>query len=75
MRIACCSRSIREIGERIVIRQISDALVGARPFAAHVGFTELAVDGRREAREIAFHDVVVRTGAHRGHGDVLADRP
>ena len=57
-----------------MIGEIGDALVGARALAPGRRFAKLALDRRRQSREIAFDDVVVGAGLHRGNGDVFADR-
>ena len=65
-------RAIRQIGQRIVIGQIRDALIGQVVLAPHRGIAQLALDRRRQPRQVVLHDVVVRAGLHRGHGGVFA---
>ena len=67
-------RAIGQVGQRIVIGEIGDALVGQVALAAHRGLAQLALDRRRQPRQVALHDVVVRAGLHRGDGGVFADR-
>ena len=66
-------RAIGQVGQRIVVGEIGDALVGEVALAADRGLAQLALDRRRQPREVALHDVVVRAGPHRGHGGVFAD--
>ena len=67
-------RAIRQIGQRVVIGQVGDALVGHVALAPDRGFAQLTLDRRRQPREIALHDVVVSAGPHGGHGGVFANR-
>ena len=67
-------RAVGQVGQRVVIGEVGDALVGEVALAADRRFTQLALDGRRQPREVALHDVVVRAGLHRGDGGVFADR-
>ena len=53
--------------------EVRDALVRAATFASHFRFAELALDRRRQTRQVALHDVVVRAVFHGGDGHVLAD--
>ncbi len=59
------ARDITERGESAVER-------AAR--RASCGLTELAIDDRRQTREPTLDQIVVRSGAHRVDGDVLAHR-
>ena len=67
-------RAVGKIGQRVVIGEIGDALVGQVTLAPHRGFAQFPLDGRRQPLEVVLHDVVVRAGSHRGHGGVFADR-
>ena len=67
-------RAVRQVGQRIVIGEIRDALVGEVALAAHRRFAQLARDRGRQPPEVGLHDVVVRAGLHGGDGVVFADR-
>ena len=66
-------RAIGKIGERVVIGQVGDALIGQVTLAPDRRFAQLALDGRSQPREVALHDVVLGAGPHRGDGGVFAD--
>ncbi len=67
-------RAIGKIGQRVVIGQVGDALIGHVTLAPDRGFAQLTLDRGSQPREIALHDVVVSAGPHRGDGGVFADR-
>jgi hypothetical protein len=67
-------RAIGQVGEQIVVGQVGDALVGEVPLAPHRGVSQLALDRRRQPREVALDDVVLGAGPHRRHGRLFADR-
>jgi hypothetical protein len=67
-------RAIGKIGQRVVIGQVGDALIGHVTLAPDRGFAQLTLDRGSQPREIALHDVVVSAGSHRGDGGVFADR-
>ena len=67
-------RAVGQVGQRVVIRQVREALLDAAALAPHARVAQLALDGRDQPLQAAFHDVVVRAGPHRGDGGVFADR-
>ena len=68
-------RAVRQVGQRVVIRQMREVLFDAPALTADVRLAQLAFDGRDQPCQAALHDVVVRAGPHRRDGDVLADGP
>ena len=66
-------RAIGQIGQRIVIGKIRNALIGQVALAPNRGLAQLAIHRRRQPRQVALHDVVVGAGLHRGHGGVFAN--
>ena len=56
-----------------MIREIRHALVGAGPLSPRRRFSQLALDGGRQSREIPFDDVVVGALLHRRDRDIFTD--
>ena len=67
-------RAVRQIGQRVVIRQVRETLLDAAALAPHAGVPQLALDRGHQPLQAALHDVVVRAGPHRRDGGVFADR-
>jgi hypothetical protein len=67
-------RAVGKIGERVVVREVGNALAGQVALPPDRGLAQFPLDGRRQPREVVLHDVVVRARPHRGDGGVFADR-
>ncbi len=68
-------RPVRQLGQRVVIRQVRQALLDAPALAPHARLAELALHGRKQPLQVVLHDVVVGAGAHRRDGGIFAHRP
>ena len=68
-------QAVRQIGQRVVIRQVRETLLDAPPLAARAGLAQLALDCRRQALQPALEDVVARADPHRGDGGFFPARP
>ena len=68
-------RAVGQVGQRVVIRQVDEALFDPAALTPHARVAQLALDGGDQALQAAFHQVVVRAGPHRGDGGVFADGP
>ena len=66
-------RAIRQVGERIVIREMLEPLFDPPPVAADRGLAQFAIDRRHEPFEVPLHDVVVCAALHRTHRRIFAD--
>ena len=66
--------AVGKVGERVVIRQVCDALIGEMTLAPDRRFAQFPLHGRRQPLEVVLHDVVVRAGTHRRDRGIFADR-
>ena len=65
--------TVGQIGEAVVVGHSPYQLFRPPPLASSLRLAQLALDRRHQPGEIPLHDVVVRTGLHRGHRRLLAD--
>ena len=59
--------------EAVALFAFAQRFFGAAARCANSRLAKLARDRGRQAREIAFHQVIIRAGLHRRHCDVFAD--
>ena len=67
-------RPVREIGQAVVVGEVTDALFRLGSLAPHLRVAQLAVDRWNQTAQVVLDDVIVGAVFHRIDGDLFADR-